>query len=146
MYLVKFGSVADLRHIATITNETICHLLPYLYGTHALQYIGWDPEEAIKDFKVNISSLVIRGTVICEQKVSWRLFRFDSVYLILAQGRIDAHEPYYQTITDVRLSFLKLLNVGEQLIVNNVRGYLQVGCFCNVLWNLKDHLNVCMYK
>ncbi|RUS21930.1 6-phosphofructo-2-kinase-domain-containing protein, partial [Endogone sp. FLAS-F59071] len=54
-------------------------------------YIGWDPEEAIKDFK----------------------------------GRIDAHQPYYQTITDVRLSFLKLMNVGERLIVNNVHGYLQ---------------------
>lgn len=32
----------------------------------------------------------------------------------------------YETITDLSQPFVKLMNVGEQIIVNNVHGYLQV--------------------
>ncbi|KAG2172236.1 hypothetical protein INT43_004777 [Umbelopsis isabellina] len=55
------------------------------------QYVGWDPEAAVRDFK----------------------------------NRIENHLPYYKTISDPELPFVKLMNVGEQLIVNNVKGYLQ---------------------
>ncbi|KAI8994769.1 6-phosphofructo-2-kinase-domain-containing protein [Pilobolus umbonatus] len=54
-------------------------------------YVGWDPEEVIKDYT----------------------------------HRIRNCELHYNTITDLTLPFVKLLNVGERLIVNNVRGYLQ---------------------
>ncbi|KAI9289923.1 6-phosphofructo-2-kinase-domain-containing protein [Umbelopsis sp. AD052] len=54
-------------------------------------YVGWDPEAAVRDFK----------------------------------NRIENHLPYYKTIRDPELPFVKLMNVGEQLIVNNVKGYLQ---------------------
>ncbi|KAG0346758.1 hypothetical protein BG005_000562 [Podila minutissima] len=39
--------------------------------------------------------------------------------------RIDNHVPFYKTITDLNLSFVKLINVGERIIVNNVHGFLQ---------------------
>ncbi|KAJ1940652.1 hypothetical protein FBU59_003747, partial [Linderina macrospora] len=39
--------------------------------------------------------------------------------------RIKRMEPYYQTIEDGDLSYIKLYNVGEHIIVNNIRGYLQ---------------------
>lgn len=32
----------------------------------------------------------------------------------------------YETIADLSQPFVKLMNVGEQIIVNNVHGYLQV--------------------
>ncbi|CAG8472188.1 5576_t:CDS:10 [Dentiscutata heterogama] len=54
-------------------------------------YIGWDREEAVKDY--------------------WK--------------RINNHLGYYQTISDTSLSFVKMINVGERIIVNNVKGYLQ---------------------
>ncbi|KAI8878909.1 bifunctional 6-phosphofructo-2-kinase/fructose-2,6-bisphosphate 2-phosphatase [Backusella circina FSU 941] len=54
-------------------------------------YVGWDPEEAVKDYKHRITQI----------------------------------EHDYETIGDLSLPFVKLMNVGEQLIVNNVRGYLQ---------------------
>jgi len=39
--------------------------------------------------------------------------------------RIENHIPYYTTITDLTQSFVKLINVGEKIIVNNVQGFLQ---------------------
>ncbi|RHZ44785.1 hypothetical protein Glove_709g32 [Diversispora epigaea] len=54
-------------------------------------YIGWDPEEAVKDY--------------------WT--------------RINNHTGFYQPITDMSLSFVKMINVGDRIIVNNVKGYLQ---------------------
>ncbi|KAF9437889.1 hypothetical protein BGZ76_010671 [Entomortierella beljakovae] len=39
--------------------------------------------------------------------------------------RINNHLPYYQTISEPELSFVKLINVGERIIVNNVHGFLQ---------------------
>ncbi|CAO3626010.1 unnamed protein product [Cunninghamella blakesleeana] len=54
-------------------------------------YIGWDPEDAVKDYT----------------------------------RRIQQHEAVYETIEDLTFPFVKLINVGEKLIVNNVHGYLQ---------------------
>ncbi|ORX50949.1 6PF2K-domain-containing protein [Hesseltinella vesiculosa] len=54
-------------------------------------YIGWDPEDAVKDYT----------------------------------NRIEQHLANYETIEDLSFPFVKLMNVGEQLIVNNVHGYLQ---------------------
>ncbi|CAO3618151.1 unnamed protein product [Cunninghamella echinulata] len=54
-------------------------------------YIGWDPEDAVKDYT----------------------------------HRIEQHEAVYETIEDLTFPFVKLINVGEKLIVNNVHGYLQ---------------------
>ncbi|KAJ2767369.1 hypothetical protein IWQ56_003359 [Coemansia nantahalensis] len=39
--------------------------------------------------------------------------------------RIARMAPYYETIDDGDLSYIKLFNVGEHLVVNNIRGYLQ---------------------
>ncbi|KAI9271724.1 6-phosphofructo-2-kinase-domain-containing protein [Phascolomyces articulosus] len=39
--------------------------------------------------------------------------------------RIKQHELDYETISDTSLPFVKLMNVGERLIVNHVQGYLQ---------------------
>ncbi|ORX68689.1 6PF2K-domain-containing protein [Linderina pennispora] len=41
------------------------------------------------------------------------------------KARIKRMEPYYQTIEDGDLSYIKLYNVGEHIVVNNIRGYLQ---------------------
>ncbi|KAK4515899.1 uncharacterized protein ATC70_010857 [Mucor velutinosus] len=54
-------------------------------------YVGWDPEEAVKDYT----------------------------------HRIEQCELHYKVISDLTLPFVKLMNFGEQLIVNNVQGYLQ---------------------
>ena len=40
----------------------------------------------------------------------------------------------YETMTDLSQPFVKLMNVGEQIIVNNVHGYLQVS-----IRQLNDH-------
>ncbi|KAJ2455824.1 hypothetical protein EV183_000439 [Coemansia sp. RSA 2336] len=39
--------------------------------------------------------------------------------------RIARMAPYYETIEDRDMSFIKLYNVGEHIVVNNIRGYLQ---------------------
>ncbi|KAJ1982484.1 hypothetical protein H4R35_000266 [Dimargaris xerosporica] len=40
------------------------------------------------------------------------------------QQRIQVSEPYYQTIEDDSLSYIKLINVDQQIIVNDVQGFL----------------------
>ncbi|KAI7893595.1 6-phosphofructo-2-kinase-domain-containing protein [Mucor mucedo] len=67
-------------------------------------YVGWDPEEAVKDYT----------------------------------HRIEQCEVHYKTITELSFPFVKLMNVGEQLIVNNVRGYLQ-SRIVYYLMNLHNH-------
>ncbi|KAF9934049.1 hypothetical protein FBU30_003559 [Linnemannia zychae] len=39
--------------------------------------------------------------------------------------RIANHEPFYTTISDLSLSFVKVINAGERIIVNNAQGFLQ---------------------
>lgn len=41
------------------------------------------------------------------------------------KARITGMEPYYETIADNDLSYIKLYNVGEHFEVSNIRGYLQ---------------------
>ncbi|ORY07605.1 bifunctional 6-phosphofructo-2-kinase/fructose-2,6-bisphosphate 2-phosphatase [Basidiobolus meristosporus CBS 931.73] len=38
--------------------------------------------------------------------------------------RINSQVPHYETITDRALSFVKLINAGDQFILNNIHGYL----------------------
>ena len=39
--------------------------------------------------------------------------------------RIDSYKPKYSSISNTEWSFIKMVNVGEQIIVNKVKGYLQ---------------------
>lgn len=39
--------------------------------------------------------------------------------------RIEQYESVYQTITEPELSFCKILNVGRQVVINRIDGYLQ---------------------
>ncbi|KAF9135043.1 hypothetical protein BGW39_004919 [Mortierella sp. 14UC] len=39
--------------------------------------------------------------------------------------RIANHEPFYTTISDLSLSFVKVINAGERIMVNNAQGFLQ---------------------
>ncbi|KAI8347142.1 6-phosphofructo-2-kinase-domain-containing protein [Mortierella sp. GBAus27b] len=39
--------------------------------------------------------------------------------------RIQNHVPFYKTLRDLNLSFVKVINAGEKIIVNNVHGFLQ---------------------
>ncbi|KAF9916859.1 hypothetical protein BX616_002616 [Lobosporangium transversale] len=39
--------------------------------------------------------------------------------------RIENHVPYYTTITDLSLTFVKVINAGDKIIVNNAQGFLQ---------------------
>ena len=39
--------------------------------------------------------------------------------------RIEGYKSNYSSVTDKTLSFIKMINVGEQFILNNVKGYLQ---------------------
>ncbi|KAJ2692824.1 hypothetical protein H4R19_006089, partial [Coemansia spiralis] len=41
------------------------------------------------------------------------------------KARIARMAPYYETIEGDDLSYIKLFNVGEHLVVSNIRGYLQ---------------------
>ncbi|KAJ2726801.1 hypothetical protein GGI07_000312 [Coemansia sp. Benny D115] len=41
------------------------------------------------------------------------------------KNRIAQMQPYYETIDDMDLSYIKLYNVAEHFVVNNIRGYLQ---------------------
>ncbi|OZJ03453.1 hypothetical protein BZG36_02737 [Bifiguratus adelaidae] len=85
------------RQVSPVFIESICNKQEIIDANirsvkiSSPDYIGWDPEEAVEDFK----------------------------------HRIENHQPHYETITDLSLSFVKLMNVGEQIIVNNVNGYLQ---------------------
>ncbi|KAF9898388.1 hypothetical protein BX616_004099 [Lobosporangium transversale] len=39
--------------------------------------------------------------------------------------KIEERAPFYTTISDLNLSFVKMINVGEKMIINNVHGFLQ---------------------
>ncbi|KZT03445.1 bifunctional 6-phosphofructo-2-kinase/fructose-2,6-bisphosphate 2-phosphatase [Laetiporus sulphureus 93-53] len=39
--------------------------------------------------------------------------------------RIKAYERVYETITEPHLSYLRIINVGNQVVMNHIRGYLQ---------------------
>lgn len=39
--------------------------------------------------------------------------------------RIEAYERVYQTITEPGISFCRILNVGQQVTINRIDGYLQ---------------------
>lgn len=39
--------------------------------------------------------------------------------------RIRAYEAVYETIEEPRLSYLKIINVGNRVTMNHIRGYLQ---------------------
>ncbi|KAK3811833.1 MAG: elongator complex protein 2 [Benniella sp.] len=39
--------------------------------------------------------------------------------------RIENHVPFYKTIADLNLSFVKVINAGEKIMVNNIQGFLQ---------------------
>lgn len=54
-------------------------------------YLGWDPEEAVKAY----------------------------------MSRIHDHQKNYETIVSSAGPFVKIFNVGERLVINNVQGYLQ---------------------
>lgn len=51
---------------------------------------------------------------------------FFALICFFFKRRIKQHEDNYETITDTTLPFVKNMNAGEQFIVNNVIGYLQV--------------------
>lgn len=42
------------------------------------------------------------------------------------QRRINNHLPYYEPLSEKHLSWVKMINVGERMIVNNVNGFLPV--------------------
>ncbi|KAG2175035.1 hypothetical protein INT43_006097 [Umbelopsis isabellina] len=50
-----------------------------------------------------------------------------SVKISSPDKRIEQHMLTYETLADLSQPFVKLMNVGEQIIVNNVHGYLQPG-------------------
>ncbi|KAF9456467.1 6-phosphofructo-2-kinase-domain-containing protein [Collybia nuda] len=39
--------------------------------------------------------------------------------------RIRDHEKYYETVTETTWPFIRIINVGEKIMVNNIQGYLQ---------------------
>lgn len=39
--------------------------------------------------------------------------------------RIRDHEKYYETVTETDWPFIKIINVGEKIMVNNIQGYVQ---------------------
>ncbi|KAF8330106.1 bifunctional 6-phosphofructo-2-kinase fructose-2,6-bisphosphate 2-phosphatase [Amanita rubescens] len=39
--------------------------------------------------------------------------------------RINDHEKFYQTVEETEWPFIKIINVGEKIEVNNIQGYLQ---------------------
>ncbi|KAI9276018.1 6-phosphofructo-2-kinase-domain-containing protein [Sporodiniella umbellata] len=39
--------------------------------------------------------------------------------------RIDRYEAYYETMTEKELTYMKLINMGSQYIINTIRGYLE---------------------
>ncbi len=62
-------------------------------------YVDWEFTNAVNDFKVR---------------------------KIFQQMRIEHHASGYETLSDTKLNFVKFVNEGEHIIVNNVKGYLQV--------------------
>lgn len=40
-------------------------------------------------------------------------------------NRIKQYEAVYETITEPHLSYLQIINVGSQVVVSNIHGYLQ---------------------
>ncbi|KAI9312259.1 6-phosphofructo-2-kinase-domain-containing protein [Dichotomocladium elegans] len=85
------------HNINTLFIESICTKPEIVYANirsvkiSSPDYVGWDPEEAVKDYT----------------------------------HRIERLEQNYETISDTTLPFVKMLDVGERIIVNGVVGYLQ---------------------
>ena len=44
----------------------------------------------------------------------------------IAQMRIDHYRKHYETISDDSLNHVKIINAGERLKVNNIKGFLPV--------------------
>ncbi|TDL22837.1 bifunctional 6-phosphofructo-2-kinase/fructose-2,6-bisphosphate 2-phosphatase [Rickenella mellea] len=40
-------------------------------------------------------------------------------------GRIQDHERYYEPVEETTWPFIRIINVGEKIMVNNIQGYLQ---------------------
>ncbi|KAI8056230.1 6-phosphofructo-2-kinase-domain-containing protein [Syncephalis plumigaleata] len=85
------------ENIQVVFIESICDNEDIINGNirsvkiSSPDYLGWDQEKAMEDFK----------------------------------RRIQNHAPFYQTINDPRLSYVKIFNAGEHMIFNNINGYLQ---------------------
>ncbi|KAI7859429.1 6-phosphofructo-2-kinase-domain-containing protein [Circinella umbellata] len=87
----------NINVIYYLIRKSICTKTEIVYANirsvkiSSPDYVGWDPEEAVEDYKHRIERLM----------------------------------EHYETISDTGIPFVKLLNVGEKIIVNNVMGYLQ---------------------
>ncbi|KAI9143910.1 6-phosphofructo-2-kinase [Paraphysoderma sedebokerense] len=91
------------ENVQVVFIETICDRQEVIEANirevklTAPEYVGWELEEAVKDFLM----------------------------------RIDHHVPFYDALNDPSLSYIKVINlgidsnVGEHIVVNNVKGYLQ---------------------
>ncbi|KAG0275129.1 hypothetical protein BGZ95_009147 [Linnemannia exigua] len=77
--------------------------------------------ESICDNPVIIDSNIRSVKVSSPDYVGWK----DTDAVQDFKRRIENHVPFYTTIEDKSLSWVKLINVGEKIIVNNVHGFLQ---------------------
>ncbi|KAF9988518.1 hypothetical protein BGZ65_001980 [Modicella reniformis] len=77
--------------------------------------------ESICDNPEIIDSNILSVKVSSPDYVGWK----DTDAVNDFNRRIQNHVPFYKTITDLNQSFVKLVNVGEKIVVNNVQGFLQ---------------------
>ncbi|KAF9913273.1 hypothetical protein EC991_000035 [Linnemannia zychae] len=77
--------------------------------------------ESICDNPIIIDSNIRSVKVSSPDYVGWK----DADAVQDFKRRIENHVPFYSTIEDKSLSWVKLINVGEKIIVNNVHGFLQ---------------------
>ncbi|PFH48678.1 hypothetical protein AMATHDRAFT_42092 [Amanita thiersii Skay4041] len=72
----------------------------------------------------NIRSVKISSPDACPLSFHYRGWDPDKAVQDYFQ-RISDHEKYYETVEETEWPFIKIINVGEKMEVNNIRGYLQ---------------------
>ncbi|KAJ1920363.1 hypothetical protein H4219_001338 [Mycoemilia scoparia] len=116
-FLTKQGGQVGIYDASNLVATERRELYNKLFeiGIHPLfiEYIC-DKQEVVED---NIRKV----KVISPDYVSWDKEKAFEDF----KEKIKRMEPLYQTIEDIDLPFVKLYNVGDRIIVNQINGYLQ---------------------
>ncbi|KAI0064410.1 bifunctional 6-phosphofructo-2-kinase/fructose-2,6-bisphosphate 2-phosphatase [Artomyces pyxidatus] len=106
IYDANNGSVAQRQRVGTKFDKEGVHII-------MLESICDDPKIVERNIRsVKISSPDYRG---------WDPDKAVEDYY----GRIRGHEKHYETVDELTWPFIRIINVGEKIMVNDIRGYLQ---------------------
>ncbi|CAJ0763880.1 23470_t:CDS:10 [Entrophospora sp. SA101] len=85
----------------------------------------YDASNTTEERRKEISDVLINQSICEKPEIIEANIR--GVKITSPDTRINNHVELYEPISNMAHSFVKMINVGERIIVNNVKGYLQSG-------------------